>query len=435
MHEEEIARKIGDFRELGFPEVVRRDCPLHMAENTVATLVGARRAGKTYRALQAATDLVSSGKLESLEHVCALDFDNPVLSQMSATELSSIQRSFLKLTPGAGQKTPLVFVLDEIHKIKGWEEYVVDLSRNPNWLVIVTGSSSKLLRDEIATELRGKSLSSVVYPLSFREYLRFRAVDRQPVSTAEQAIAMRHFDSYIQSGSFPAISRAEPRVHEPLLREYFETMVLKDIIQRYEVSQPNACIAVLRHLLSNMSRPFTVKSLHSFAAGAGHHISRETLANYVRWAQDSWFLFSVPIFSSSTKELERNYRKLYCIDWALANANSLTWDGSRSQALENAVYIHLRREFPRVHYYLTRSKRQEVDFVAVDSRGKPVKAVQVCLDLRDEGTRGRELSALVSTAKYLGVEEALVVTYATSATIQQEGITVRVVPAWRWMLE
>jgi predicted AAA+ superfamily ATPase len=64
-------------------------------------------------------------------------------------------------------KTHLLFVLDEIHKISGWEEYVIDLSRNPNWKVIVTGSSSKLLKYDIATELRGKAVSSTLYPLSF----------------------------------------------------------------------------------------------------------------------------------------------------------------------------------------------------------------------------------------------------------------------------
>ena len=79
-------------------------------------------------------------------------------------------------------------IKEEIHrKIDGWESYVIDLSRNPDWKVIVTGSSSKLLRDEIATALRGKSVSSTVYPLSFREFLKFRGFEHSPASTKGQA--------------------------------------------------------------------------------------------------------------------------------------------------------------------------------------------------------------------------------------------------------
>ena len=89
----------------------------------------------------------------------------------------------------------------------------------------------------------------------------------------------------------------------------------------------------------------------------------------------------MPIFSDSQKNQERNYKKIYAIDWALANKNSQVWDGGRSRAFENMVFLHLYRNRSRVHYYLTKKKRQEVDFVVVDSNGNPALAVQVCLDV------------------------------------------------------
>ncbi|MCD6269425.1 MAG: ATP-binding protein, partial [Deltaproteobacteria bacterium] len=72
---------------------------------------------------------------------------------------------------------------------------------------------------------------------------------------------------------------------------------------------------------------------------------------------------------------------LYAIDWALANKNSPVWDGGQSRALENMVFLHLRRSWSRVHYYLTGKKRQEVDFLVADSHGTPIMALQVCLDI------------------------------------------------------
>jgi predicted AAA+ superfamily ATPase len=96
--------------------------------------------------LQATEELVAQQVIGSIDQVCLLDFDNPVLSSMKSADLNLIQNTFLKLNPGFELNTPLLFVLDEIHKIAGWEEFVIDLSRNPNWKVIVTGSSSNPLK-------------------------------------------------------------------------------------------------------------------------------------------------------------------------------------------------------------------------------------------------------------------------------------------------
>ena len=171
MIEQEIERKIEDFKELGFPEYTPRHNRINFVDNMVSTVIGARRAGKSFRLMQEAAQWIEKKKIKSIEQICRLDFDNPILSSMAAGELSLIQSTFLKLNPEIDLKTPLLFLLDEIHKVKGWEEYVIDLSRNPNWKVIVSGSSSKMLQHDIATELRGKAISTTLYPLSFAEFL------------------------------------------------------------------------------------------------------------------------------------------------------------------------------------------------------------------------------------------------------------------------
>ncbi len=173
MMEQELERKIEDFRAMGIPDYVPREDRLNLVDNMVATVIGARRAGKSFRVLQVADELISQKIIKSIEHICYLDFDNPILSGMGVKDLKLIQNTFLKLTPDSDMNTPLLFCMDEIHKISGWEEYVIDLSRNTRWKVIVTGSSSKLLKYDIATELRGKAISTTIYPLSFGG-LRFR---------------------------------------------------------------------------------------------------------------------------------------------------------------------------------------------------------------------------------------------------------------------
>lgn len=434
MIEQELQRKFEDFREMGLPEYVPRDCPVHLADRMVSTVIGARRSGKSFRALQAADEMIGRGAIKSLERVCHVDFDNPILSNMTAADLNRIQSTFLKVTPDCGLKTPLLFILDEVHRIPGWEDYVIELSRNPRWKVLVTGSSSRMLREDVSTALRGKAVSSTVYPLSFSEYLRFRGVTSKPASTKGQAEIRAHFDDYLRWGGYPALPAAAEHTREALLRELFDTMILKDILQKYNASRPQQCTRLYQYLLANIGRPYTLKSAYEFLRQSGHATSRDAVRDYVSWAEDAWLLFIVPLHSDSLKEQERNYRKVYSIDWAMAVRNSLAWDGSLSRCLENMVFLHLHREHARVRYYLTRSKRQEVDFLVSDDRGKPATAVQVCMDVTLPETLRREIEPLVATARYFGIRENLVITRNQERRIEIDGVTVHVVPAWRWML-
>lgn len=435
MISEEIQRKIADFRELGIPTIIPRDGMIHEADRMVSTIIGARRSGKSFRVLQLARDSIEKGRIGGARQICPIDFDNPVLSGASATDLRQIQEVFLKVTQEADVRTPLLFVLDEIHRIKGWEEYVIDLSRNPHWKVVVTGSSSKLLRDDIATGLRGKSVSTVLYPLSFAEFLRFRGAAVDGRSTKARAEIRRLFEDYLTWGGYPGVALADERTREALLREYFGTMILRDIVERHNPSKPAHCMDLYSYLLSNIGRPHTVQSAYGYLKQKKHLTSRDAVRDYMQWAVDSWLLFAVPIHAGSHKEEERNYRKLYSIDWALAIRNSTVWDGSYSRALENMIFLHLARRGFSVRYGLTRSSRQEVDFVVTGNDGKPEMLVQVCQDISAEDTLRRELEPLFACAKYYGTKDNVIVTMNQEASMDQDGITVHAVPAWKWLLE
>lgn len=433
--ESEIQRKIEDFRELGLPSYVPREGIVHLVKNSISTIIGARRAGKSYRAAQVADELIKNKTLKSVRQICPLDFDNPVLSRLEAEDLKLIPGVFLKITPELDLKSPIVFVFDEIHRISGWENAVIELSRNPNWKVLVTGSSSRFLRDEIATELRGKAVSSTVYPLSFREFLVFKGFKGNASSTKGGSELRRHFDEYLKWGAYPAVVDLEEPSKEALLREYFDTMILRDIIQRYDVSKPRVCVQVCRYLLSNISKPATSKSVFEYVKESGSATSRDAIRDYLNWAKDSWLLFMVDLFSKSHREQERNYKKIYCIDWGLACQNSSVWDGSLSRAFENMIFLQLIRKYARVHYYLTRSSRQEVDFIALDNRGGVMLAAQVCMDISDKDTLKREIAPLIATAKYFGTRENCLITISQEKIFREEGVTVRAIPAWKWLME
>ncbi|MEI7901712.1 MAG: ATP-binding protein [bacterium] len=431
----ELERKFADFRETGFPPHVRRDGAIHMVNHSVSVLAGARRVGKSFYAMQAAEDLIASRVIPDMSHVCHVDFDNPVFASMTADVLPRIQSLFLKQNPSFTLRTPLVFVLDEIHRVSGWEDYVIDLSRNPSWRVIVTGSSARLLSKEIATSLRGKSITTKISPLTFREFLRFKKLDPDGKSTRQTATIRAAFDEYLRCGSFPAIPNTPDFSKAALLHEYYDTMLLRDIIQRHTIRAADDCVALYTYLLSCMAKPFTAKSAHTYLSHAGHKTGREAIASYIGFAEDAWMLQTVPLYTDSPSQALRNYRKTYAIDWALATCNSATWDGSFSRAFENMIHSELTRRFPRVRYALTRETRKEVDFLADDSQGQPALAAQVSLDISDPDTLVREVTPLLAVARYHHTPETLIITYADERVIRQDGVTIRVVPAWRWLLD
>lgn len=143
----------------------------------------------------------------------------------------------------------------------------------------------------------------------------------------------------------------------------------------------------------------------------------------------------VNVFSHSHKEQERNYKKVYCIDWGMACRMSPVWDGSFSRAFENMIFLHLIRNHSRVHFCLTKSGRQEVDFIALDNRGRPTLAAQVCMDISHRETLKREIEPLIATAKYLGTKENLLITFNQEKAFREGGVSVTAVPAWRWLWE
>jgi len=160
--------------------------------------------------------------------------------------------------------------------------------------------------------------------IKFANSLRLRLAMRvsKVNATKAKAEAQRLFGEYLRWGGYPAMANLDDYSREPLLREYFDTMILRDIIQRYGVSKPQQCVSLYRFLLSNISRPHTLKSAYLYLKDCGYATSRDAVRNYIKWAEDSWLLFAVPVLSQSHKEQERNYRKVYSIDWALALHNS-----------------------------------------------------------------------------------------------------------------
>jgi hypothetical protein len=224
------------------------------------------------------------------------------------------------------------------------------------------------------------------------------------------------------------------------LQDYVELVLLRDVIERHRIENAVAARAFARGLLQSPARPFTVNKAHADLRSRGLKVSKDTLHALLDHFQDAYLVFSVPVFRKSERAQATNPRKLYAIDPGLAAAMSHLTATDVGARLENAVFLELRRRHGRLlqgqlSYYLTASGR-EVDFVVGDVfEQRADRLVQACADLSEPPTREREIHALVEAMAETGLDRAEIVTLREEATVKTDTGTIRVVPAWRWMLE
>ena len=268
-------------------------------------------------------------------------------------------------------------------------------------------------------------------------YRLFRTlyVDQIKYSTKGIADILRAFDEYLEFGSFPAIPVVNKLTKEFLLREYFNTMLLKDIIQRHSVSTPNQCISLYKYLISCISKPVTIESCYKHIKTSGLTTSKDYIKDYIKYAMDTYFLFNIDIFSDSLKQKEINPKKSYCIDWGLVHYNSPVWDGHKTRALENLIFIHLRQKYSDINYYLTKTEREEINFVVSSKRQVPEMLIQVSMDVSDTTTFNRELNPLIKSAKYFNCKNNFVITYNQENQLSEQNVEINFIPAYKFLLD
>ncbi len=429
-----IQSLIVDFQRRPLPNFTPRDLRLSFVKNMSLSVTGCRRSGKTYRTYQLIRELTAAGT--PMESICRLQFNDHRLSRLGREGLDLIHRAYDALYPEKrGRET--LFIFDEIHRIEGWEDYLLHLLDDPRHRVLVTGSTSRLKRGNIASGLRGKNLTVELYPFSFAEFLRHHGVPEDTVSSAGQAHLRHMLMRYLEQGGFPGLLEADAHLHLELLQNYWDAMMLRDVLEAHPEDSPNlgALTFFAQALVARNACPMTVRGIMKEMSTAGLSFTPEALYRYLRHLEEAYIAFAVPIYSPSSAVRHRNPQKVYLIDWALAEAVSPGPPPDAGRKLENLVYLELRRRGCEVAYFRTR-QGHEIDFVAraPSAKGRGPALIQVCYSLASDEVRERELRALPAAARLLKADEVFIVTWDEEKRIEREGLTVHIVPAWKWLL-
>lgn len=430
-NKKEVFKKvIVEFQKAKF-NFVPRELQLPVDINKVVTLYGPRRSGKTFLFYQTVQTL--SAKNTPIEQVVYINFEDERLLPFIKEDWEVLLDGYFELYPDNLNKRIYLF-LDEIQEASMWDKFVRRISEKANFQVFLTGSSSKLFAREIATSLRGRTVSFFLTPFSFKEFLRFRnfaAGERIEYSPLRHK-TKKLFQEYIQYGGFPEIfDKAEP-LKTQILQGYFDLIFYKDIVERYKIRNFNLMKGLMRYLLSNFALLFSFTNYYRSLKSFGQRIGKDTVFEYLSYLEEANFVKTSSLFDYSLKRQLVNPRKVYSIDSGLVNAISFQFSGNKGRHLENLAFLELLRRGKQV-YYFKDGKGNEVDFLLAE-KGRPKELIQVAFDISDPEVKKMEVTALTSAARQFNIKEALILTEDQKTEILERKLRIRVLPLWQWLI-
>lgn len=431
--EKVIAEILREFYEEGIPsDICRRSFDFYEKKRNATTIIGMRRTGKTYTAYQRMQDLVNEGL--PLDRIVYVNFDDERLRHITVDDLHYIGDVHAAMFPKAAQEKCWYF-LDELQNVDGWELYARRLLDSNLVQLCVTGSSSKLLSSEVTTQLRGRSLDMEVFPLSFREFLQFNGIVKRipemPYSSRTAGVLRNAMARYLEEGGFPDVQGETPRIRNKLLQEYVNAVVLRDVIERHDISSVQALRYTLDYVIHNYARKISVRAISGALRAVGISDNREYIFDYLRYFADSYLIYPVSIRTDSVSVRRTNPEKYYMIDTGLVRALTPKNDAERGWLLENLVFMQLRRGNNKIEYYVNK-KGGEVDFLVTDLETKSRRLIQVAWDMENEETLSRELTSIRLARDEIKVKDCEVITWDTESFLE-DGI--KVIPVWKFCLD
>ena len=412
-----------EWKEFEIPEIKKREIdPTRYTDWNVIKIVpviGFRRVGKTYLLFSIAKKLRDKTVYINFED-SRLDIKN-----LSYYDFYSVLREIY-----GNEK--LVLLLDEIQVVPEWSRWIRTLHDTRNYQIFVSGSSSKLSSREIPTELRGRTITATLYPLSFREFLTFRELNYKELS---QSLILRELREYLFYGGMPEIVLSEKGKKYLLIDEYFQTFVTRDVFERYNIRNREVIKTLINMLLN--STYFTVSKLHNTLNSLGYKIGKATLLNYVSYLSQTFFIDFLEVFSPSIKRALQAPRKVYFVDNFFLTKHSSKFSQNLGRLMENVVFLELRRrqnKRPMMEiYYWKDYYGKEVDFVVRE--GLRVKElVQVTYASGIDEMNRREIKGLLKASKELKCKDLSVITWDYEGEEKAKGKEIKFIPLWKWLL-
>jgi uncharacterized protein len=413
-----IRQKIIDAQAAPLPVLTRRDVWLPAVKGKATAIIGMRRSGKTSLLWQILADRHAAG-IER-DGLLYFSFEDERLAGMQLADLDLLVEAFYSLHPGWRDARRASFFLDEIQLVPGWELFARRILDSENIELFISGSSARMLSREVATSMRGRAMEAVVTPYSFREALRHAghepAIPADRLTKAERSLLGRALTDYLACGGFPEAQGQDSRNRSELLRGYVDVVLLRDVLERHNLSQPQVLRWMVQQLLGNSAGAFSINKFHADLKSRGVAVSKDTLHTLLTHLEDAFLLSSVAVATDSVRRRQVNPRKVYPVDTGLMALFDRSGKSNTGHALETMVWHELRRRGFEAAYVRT-AAGFEVDFLVRSPAGDEA-LIQVCAELDHPATLAREVRALKDAATALPHATLHIITLDVSPGLQ-----------------
>lgn len=346
--------------------------------NVIKVLIGVRRSGKSTILKQVRDSLLASGIPET--SCITMNLESGMFAKINTAD-----KLYAYLSKHIAPQEKTRIFLDEVQEVDGWEKALRSLMVDFDVDLYITGSNAHLLSSELATLITGRYVQIPVYPLSFREYL---AGLNQLAPTDSRAA----FKRYLVQGGFPF--QNELAFEQAPTLQYVEgvysTVLLKDVVQRVGVRDPDLLTRVLGYVIEQVGHTFSAASIAAYLKSEQRKVSIETVYGYLRAAEAACLIYRIKREDSIGKQALRFNEKFYLVDQGIRQALGYPNANAIDQVLENIVCMELLRRGYEVR--VGKAADKEVDFVAV--RGEERAYFQVSYLIASPQTEEREFSAL-----------------------------------------
>lgn len=346
-------------------------------KHIIKVLIGPRRSGKSTILKQIIDSLIKDGVPQ--ENIVWMNFE--LSDYFKIDNIEKLEEFISGKTENINGKIYLFF--DEIQVIPQWERLINSYFAKENYDVYITGSNSKLLSGEFATYLSGRYVELKIYPFSFREYLEYNKVTED---------FKTYFYRYLTEGGMPSTFDYHGDNKKLILTDLYNSIVLKDIIQRNNVKNVDLLDRIMRFVMYNIGQSFSANKIHKRLKQDRVNVSVNTIYNYLKFFENACLIYQVKREDLVGKKILKHDEKYYLCDLGFRQAIIGNNQKDITRVIENIVFSELLRR----GYEITIGKvnNLEVDFVC-KKQNKPIY-IQVSYLLASEKTVEREFKPLKS---------------------------------------
>ncbi len=344
----------------------------------IKVVTGIRRCGKSTLFELYQEYLLKNGVKK--EQIININFENPEFFN-----LLNYMDLYNYINKQIDENQQYYVFLDEVQNVEHFEKTVDGLFIKKNVDVYITGSNAYFLSGELATLLSGRYVEIKMLPLSFAEYIS---------GLKEQTDLSKKFSNYMQNGGFPYLLELgnDKKIIHDYLAGIYNTIILKDIVQRKKISDITVLESVIRFLFDNIGNNTSAKKISDTLTSYGRKTYSSTVENYLSALCDSFIIYKANRFDISGKQLLKTAEKYYVADLGLKQILLALQKPNIGHNIENIVYLELLRRGYQV--YVGKIGSFEVDFAVINNDG--MEYYQVSKTVMDENTLERELRALQS---------------------------------------